>query len=115
MPDGWSVLIDEYLEPQIAEYLQKAPISADHVRDALRAGANDRTEILPYLREHDRIIVTSDDQEFTGLADDEHEGVVLLFDGERTAFEVAAGILDVVEAYGDRDLLRRYEILDDWI
>lgn len=113
MPNGGRFLIDENLEPQIAEYLRKESISADHVRDELRAGADDGTEILPYLREHDRVVVTNDVQDFSGLADDEHEGIVLLYDGERTAFEVATGILDIVEAYGDRELLRGYEILDD--
>ena len=115
MPDGWRFLIDENLEPQIAEYLQKESISAEHVRDALHPGADDRAEILPYLRERDGILVTNDVRDFGGLADDEHQSIVLLFDGERSAFEITAGILDIVEAYGDRDSLRGYEVLDDWI
>lgn len=111
----WAFLIDENLEPRIATYLKKEGIAADHVLDALFEGADDRDDILPYLREHDRIFVTNDVTDFSTVPDTAHEGIIILYDGKRPAFEITGGILDVVDVYPDRDSLRGYEILDDWL
>lgn len=115
MAGEWGFLIDENLEPQIARYLRKEGVHAEHVLDALSAGADDREELLPYAREQDLVVVTNDVTDFSGLPEDEHEGIVVVYDGRLSAFQVSMGLLDIVEAYPGRESLRGYEILDDWV
>ena len=64
----------------MATYLDKADLVAEHVRDVLGQGAADRDDILPYAREHDRIIVTSDVNDFGALPTEAHAGIILLYD-----------------------------------
>jgi len=64
---GWRFLLDENIDPKTATYLEKDGISAEHVRDALWQGADDEADVLPYARDHERIIVTSDVKDFGGL------------------------------------------------
>lgn len=87
MGNEWGFLIDENLEPQIAVFLEKEDVRAEHVRDSLFAGADDEADVLPYACEHDRIIVTNDLKDYRDLPESAHEGVVLVYDGERSAFE----------------------------
>jgi predicted nuclease of predicted toxin-antitoxin system len=61
---AWQFLLDENIDPKVATYLQKADVSAVHVRDVLGQGADDEADILPYARERDRVIVTSDVTDF---------------------------------------------------
>ncbi|WP_233255298.1 DUF5615 family PIN-like protein [Haloplanus rallus] len=75
---GWRFLLDENIDPKTATYLSKEEIHAEHVRDALRQGADDEADVLPYAREHELIVVTSDVKDFGGLPSDAHAGVVLL-------------------------------------
>ena len=89
---GWHFLLDENIDPKTATYLEKEGIHAEHVRDALWQGADDETDVLPYAREHELIIVTSDVKDFGGLPSDAHAGVVLLYDDTMPAYQVAAGL-----------------------
>lgn len=115
MTGEWAFLIDENLEPQIATYLEKEDLTADHVLGVLFQGADDSDDILPYLRDHDRIFVTNDVSHFSDVPDEDHEGIIIVYDGELRAFEITAGILEIVDTYPDRDSFRGYEILDDWL
>jgi predicted nuclease of predicted toxin-antitoxin system len=115
MTAGWRFLVDENLHPQIVTYLRKENIDASYVPDVLFEGADDEADILPYLTDHDRILVTNDLEHFSDRAPGEHEGIVLVYDGKLTAFEIVSGLLDIVETYPDRDALRGYEVLDDWL
>jgi len=63
----WCFLLDENIDPKTATYLGKEGIHAEHVRDALRQGADDEVDVLPYARKHEQIIVTSDVKDFGGL------------------------------------------------
>jgi len=115
MTAQWRFLIDENLHPPIVTYLRKEDIDASYVPDVLFEGADDEADILPYLGESDRIFVTNDLRHFGDRHPSEHEGIVLVYDGELTAFEIVSGLLDIVEAYPDRDSLRGYEVLDEWL
>jgi len=57
---GWRFLLDENVDPKVARYLEKEGLSAEHVRGALGQGADDEDDVLPYARERDSIVVTSD-------------------------------------------------------
>jgi len=115
MPPEWRFLIDENLHPQIVPYLEKADLGAEYVPTVLFEGADDDEDIVPYVLEHDAIFVTHDLRHFSDRAPEEHEGIILVYDGELEAFEIVSGVLDIVEAYPDRDALRGYEVLDDWL
>ena len=89
MTAGWRFLVDENLHPPIVTYLRKEDIDASYVPDVLFEGADDEADVLPYLSEHDCILVTNDLTHFSDRAPDEHEGIVLVYDGKLTAFEIS--------------------------
>lgn len=111
----WRFLLDENVDPKTATYLEKEAIHAEHVRDALGLGVDDEDDILPYAKNEDLIVVTSDVTDFSDLNPGEHAGVVLLYDDTLPAYQVAAGLLTMIDAYPDRDEFAGYEILDDWV
>jgi uncharacterized protein with PIN domain len=115
MGGEWRFLIDENLHPQIANYLDNEGFEAAYVPAVTFEGADDEEDILPFARTHDHIVVTNDLRHFTQREDDEHVGIILVYDGKLTAFEIFSGLLDIIDAYPDRDALRGYEVLDEWI
>lgn len=115
MGDEWRFLIDENLHPQIVRYLGKEGFDAEYVPDVLFIGADDDDDVLPYARKHDHVVVTNDVRDFSDRDDGEHEGIILVYDGQLTAFTIVSGILDIIEAYPNRDAMRGYEVLDDWL
>jgi predicted nuclease of predicted toxin-antitoxin system len=52
-------LVDENLSPRLCQFLSAAEDSAEHVRDAVGAGASDHV-VLDHAREHGLVIVTAD-------------------------------------------------------
>jgi len=111
----WRFLLDENVDPKTASYLEKEGVHAEHVRDALWLGADDESDILPYVTEHDCILVTSDISDFGALSDDAHAGLVLLFDDTLPAYRIASALLAMIEAYPDRSTFPGTEVLDDWV
>ena len=112
---AWRFLLDENIDPKTENYLEKESIDTEHVRDALWQGAKDERDVLPYAREEARIMVTSDVTDFGGLDATEHAGLVLLYDDTMPAYEVASGLLSMVDAYGDRERFGGREELDAWV
>jgi predicted nuclease of predicted toxin-antitoxin system len=108
-------LLDENVDPKVKTYLAKEGIDAEHVRDTLGQGADDEDDLLPYAREYGRIIVTSDVTDFAPLSTDAHAGIVLLYDDTLPAYDVAAGLIRLVDTYPDRGSFADREILDDWV
>lgn len=111
----WSFLVDECVDPDVAYQLDSGDVLAESVKDALWLGADDFDDVLPYAREFDRIIVTSNVTDFRTLDHGEHEGVVLVFDNELRADQIVTGLRALVDAYPSRDALRGFEKLDPWI
>ena len=111
----WRFLLDENVDPKTATYLKKEAIHAEHVRDALWQGADDEADVLPYAVEHDLIVVTSDVKDFSNLDRDEHAGVVILYDDTMPAYDIASGVIAMVDAYPGRDSFSGYEELDPWV
>ena len=112
---GWRFLLDENIDPKTATYLEKEGIYAEHVRGALWQGADDEADVLPYARDHERIIVTSDVKDFVGLSPEAHAGLVLLYDDTMPAYQVAAGLITMTDAYQSRDSFGGREELDPWV
>jgi predicted nuclease of predicted toxin-antitoxin system len=112
---GWRFLLDENIDPKAATYLQKEELHAEHVRDALWQGADDKADVLPYAREHELIVVTSDVKDFGELPSEVHSGIVLLHDDTMPAYQVAAGLITMTDAYQNRDTFGGREELDPWI
>ena len=112
---GWAFLLDENIDPKTATYLEKEEIHAEHVRDVLWQGADDDADVLPYAREHELVIVTSDVKDFGGLPSEVHAGVVLLYDDTMPAYQVAAGLITMTDTYQDRNSFGWREELDPWV
>lgn len=111
----WGFLIDENLERQTAAYLEAEGIRGEHVSAVLRPGADDFDDILPYARREDLIVVTNNILDFKPLADDEHEGIVIVYDQRLSAWSLANGLFRLVDQYRDRNELRRKEVLDPYV
>jgi predicted nuclease of predicted toxin-antitoxin system len=111
----WRFLLDENIDPKTATYLEKEGIYAEHVQDSLWQGADEKKDVLPYAREHELIVVTSDVKDLGRVLSDTHAGVVLLYDDTLPAYQVAAGIMTMTDAYQDRDAFGGREELDPWV
>jgi len=111
---GWQFLLDENIDPKVATYLDKEGLFAVHIRETLGQGADDEDDVLPYAREHDLIIVTSDVKDFGALPDAVHAGVILLYDDTMPAYQVAAALIAMVDAYPSREAFGNREELDAW-
>lgn len=111
----WQFLLDENIDPKVESYLEKEGVTAEHVRDSLGQGADDEADVIPYAREHELIVVTSDVSDFGGLDPKRQPGVVLLFDDTTPAYRVAAGVLAMVDAYPSVEAFDGREELDAWI
>ncbi|MCU4800313.1 DUF5615 family PIN-like protein [Halobacteria archaeon HArc-gm2] len=112
---GWQFLLDENVDPKTASYLQKEGIPAEHVRDALWQGATDEGDVLPYARENELVVVTSDVTDFGDLPADAHAGVVLLHDDTMPAYRIASALITMIDAYPSHDAFAGREILDAWL
>lgn len=110
----WRFLLDENIDPKVATYIDKEELFAVHVRDTLGQGADDEAEVLPYARDHDLIVVTSDVTDFGDLPSEVHAGVVLLYDDTMPAYRVASALITMVDAYPGRDAFAGREELDAW-
>lgn len=110
----WRFLLDENIDPKVVTYLEKENLVAEHVRDALGQGADDHDDVLPYARDHELVIVTSDVTDFSTLPDDAHAGIVLLYDDTMPAYRVASALIGLVDAYRNRDAFGGHEELDGW-
>lgn len=110
----WRFLLDENIDPKVATYLDKEDLFAVHVRDTLGQGADDEDDVLPYARDHDLIVVTSDVTDFGDLPSEDHAGVVLLYDDTMPAYRVASALITMVDTYPGRDAFAGREELDAW-
>ncbi|WP_299333808.1 DUF5615 family PIN-like protein [Haloplanus sp.] len=86
-------LLDENVGRSVAEELTRRGYHAELVVDVLNPGVADYTDVLPYAREHDLVVVTKDYSDFSALSPDEHEGTVLIARHTHTAAEMAAGVV----------------------
>lgn len=115
MAAEWRFLVDENLHPQIVDYLENEGITAAYIPDVLFEGADDDEDVLPYVRDEDAILITNDLRHFSDRDHREHDGIILVYDGKLEAFEIVSGLLDIIETYPERDALRGYEVLDEWL
>lgn len=115
MASEWAFLVDECVDPDVAYGLESERIRADAVKDVLWPGADDFDDILPYAREQDSIIVTSDIADFGNLDDTAHDGIVLIYDNEIATDRIIEGLRTIVAQYPSRNALREYEKLDPWV
>ena len=111
---AWRFLLDENIDPKVATYLDKEDLFAVHVRDTVGQGADDEADVLPYAREHDLIIVTSDVKDFGALPSEVHAGIILLYDDTMPAYRVASALITMVDTYSTRDEFAGREELDAW-
>ncbi|PSP72671.1 hypothetical protein BRC86_11975 [Halobacteriales archaeon QS_3_64_16] len=109
----WGFLIDENLERQTAAYLETEGIRGEHVSSVL-PGADDFDDILPYARRENLMVVTNNIH-FKPLSDDEHEGIVIVYNQRLPTWSTANALFRLVDQYRDRNELRRKEVLDPYV
>lgn len=112
---AWRFLLDENIDPKTATYLTKEGVYVEHVRDVLGQGADDEDDVLPYARQQDLVVVTSDLGDFGDRDPDTYPGVVILYDDTMAAYRIANGLFAMIDAYPDRGSFRGREILDPWV
>lgn len=110
----WQFLLDENIDPKVVTSLEKESLFAEHVRDTLGQGADDEDDVLPYAREHDLVVVTSDVKDFGDLPDEAHTGVIILHDDTMPAYRIASALIALVDMYPSRDAFAGREELDAW-
>ena len=113
------LLLDENLSPAVAHKLRAEGIDVAHVRDRGILGATD-AEVLAKALAEDRILVTSDVDDFLLLARaiDLHGGIVLIEDGsllrdEQEQVVRHAAALILAEYDGGIELVNR--VLRIWL
>jgi len=112
---GWRFLLDENVDPKTATYLEKEGVYVENIRDTLGQGADDTVDILPYARDNDLVLVTSDVSDFADLDPKRHAGVVLLYDDTAPGYRIATGLLTMIDAYPGPDSFPGSEVLDPWL
>jgi predicted nuclease of predicted toxin-antitoxin system len=109
----WAFLLDENISPNVGRFLRKEGFEIARVPMVLSEGADD-SDILPYAVENDFVTITQDVSDFNRLASAEHAGILLIYDQQLSPFEIVNGVLDIVDAYGDREQFT-IEALDPWL
>lgn len=112
----WRFLLDENVSRSVEEQLDGRGHDVEHVVDGLEPGVDDLSEVLPYARQEDRVIVTKDYSDFGALEPRMHQGVILIADHGYQPHAVADAVERVVTAYGSREAFGAgIEFLDDWM
>lgn len=116
LSSDWRFLIDENLSPAIATELERHGITAEYVLDTLFEGANDFTDILPYCRKTETVLVTNNVLDFnsTDLSSKDHAGIVIVYNKDRPATEIADELQQIVATYPTRNALQGFECADHW-
>ena len=50
---AWRFLLDVNVDPKVVSYVEEEDLVAHHVQDALGAGADDESDVLPYVCDTD--------------------------------------------------------------
>lgn len=112
----WAFLLDENVGRDVATELAEYGYQAELVVDVLAPGVDDFPDVLPYAREHGFVVLTKDFSDFSAVAPEDHEGVVLVVQHTYTPEEMGTAVNEIVEAYPSRESFRgRQEYLDDWL
>ena len=112
----WGFFLDENVGREVAHQLTQRGYHADLVIDVLEPGVADHSEILPYARKRDLVVVTEDCSDFSALSPSEHEGLILVANHAHSPIDLAAAIDTLVDTYPSRAAFRgQEEFMDDWV
>lgn len=112
----WGFFLDENVGRAVAHQLTQRGHQVSLVIDVLEPGVSDHTEILPYAREQDLVVVTKDCSDFSALQPSEHAGLILVANHAHTPADLTAAIDTLVDTYPSREAFRgQEEFIDDWI
>jgi len=78
------VLCEENFDRQVIAYIESGGHHGEHVVDVLGPGAGDATDIAPYARSRDALVLAKD-TDFLEMDEGNHAGVFLLVDHRRSA------------------------------
>jgi len=112
----WAFLVDSNLEPEVAQILRKEGYRAEYSDYILAPDADDETDILPYVRDEELVVITADLKDFPRFDESRHEGVFFLNKQRTSAYKIANAVLNIIDAYGSPGHMNgKKENLDQWI
>ena len=102
---AYRIICDEHIDQQIVTYLERDGHDVVHVETALSLSADD-TDIAAYAREHERIVLTNDD-DFLDTNDFPELTVLYYPDNELPEYELAMLVTELTTYYPTQAALPR--------
>ena len=111
----YRILTDENVERATVNYLRKLGHDVEHLDDVtdLGLGSEDKS-IARYAREHDRLILTQDDDFFTELAVEDTVGVLFQRDQTLSTREVGDAVHEMSQYLDQSDIILEY-VSENWL
>ena len=112
---AYRLLVDENVERATVNYLRKLGHDVERLDDVaeLGLGADDRP-IARYAREHDRLILTQDDDFFTELDVEDTTGVLFQRDQTLSTRKVGDAVHEMSQYLDQSDITLEY-VSKDWL
>lgn len=112
---GYRILADENVERATISYLRKLDHEIEWIGDVdeLGLGADDNS-IAEYAKEHDRLILTQDDDFFTRIEPSETAGVLFQTDQTHSAREVGDIVHELSEYIDQSNVILEY-VSRNWL
>jgi predicted nuclease of predicted toxin-antitoxin system len=105
----YRILVDENVERATVNYLRKLGHDVERLDDVSELGLGaDDGPIARYARQHDRLILTQDDDYFTELAIDDTAGVLFQRDQTLSAREVGDAVHEMAHHLDQSDVVLEY-------
>ena len=111
----YRILTDENVERATVNYLRKLGHDVERLDDVTELGLGSEDEaIARYAREHDRLILTQDDDFFTELAVEDTVGVLFQQDQTLSTREVGDAVHEMSQYLEQSDIVLEY-VSENWL
>ncbi len=112
---AYRILADENVERATVNYLRKLDHDVERLDDVTGLGRGSEDEsIAQYAREHDRLILTQDDDFFTDLDVEDTAGVLFQRDQRLSTREVGDAVHEMSQYLDQSDIILEY-ISRNWL
>lgn len=112
---AYRILADENVERATVNYLRKLGHDVERLDDVTELGFGSEDEsIARYAREHDRLILTQDDDFFTELEVEDTAGVLFQRDQALSTREVGDAVHEMSQYLDQTDIILEY-VSRNWL
>lgn len=112
---SYRILADENVERATINYLRKLDHDVQRLEDVSRLGLGaDDGSIARYAREHDRLVLTQDDDFFTELDIEDTAGVLFQRDQTLSTQEVGNAVHEMSQYLDQSEITLEY-ISENWL